>query len=459
MKILFINFKNFTIEKHPRHFLPPLDIGYCASLLEENGNETELIEITNVKDFYQALDLMKKRKTDVIVVEPFINFKIVLKLAKKLKNFSKYIIAIGPVASVIPEKFVFKKSPIDFCIIGEAELTLLKIIKCLESGKSVKNVKGIVFFDYSKNKLVKNGIGKIVDNLDKLPFPKHSFFLNNPKYNFYYPVNIRKKIKMGHIIASRGCPHNCLFCSPIERVSYGKKFRMRSAKNIVDEMEFLESQGVNVVYFRDDCFNANKKWVIDLCNEIIKRKIKIKWIANCRPDNFDKKVLIKMKKAGCSTVCLGIESGSDRILSILNKGTTVKKIQKTIKLINETGIWVVGFFIIGNPSETKEEMIQTFKFAKKLLPEMIQLHFFTPYPGSLAFGFYRYKTRSSKFLLFNSFSQLNIEELKNFQKHFYRKYYLSPSFIKKYISNQFIPLVRNFSMYKNLVKKTFNFLF
>jgi len=335
----------------------------------------------------------------------------------------------------------------------------LKIIKCLESGKSVKNVKGIVFFDYSKNKLVKNGVGKIVDNLDKLPFPKHSFFLDNPKYNFYYPVNIKKKIKMGHIIASRGCPYSCLFCSPIERVSYEKKLRMRSAKNIVDEMQFLESQGVNVVYFRDDCFNANKKWVIDICNEIIKRKIRIKWVANCRPDNFDRKVLAKMKKAGCSTVCLGIESGSDRILSILNKGTSVKKIQKIVKLINEIGIWVVGFFIIGNPSETREEMEQTLKFSKKLLPEMIQLHFFTPYPGSMAFKLYSYKLKSSKFLPFKSLSQMNIEELENFQKHFYRKYYFSPSFMKKYILNQFIPFVRNFSMYKNLVKKTFNFLF
>jgi radical SAM superfamily enzyme YgiQ (UPF0313 family) len=162
MKILFVNFKNFIIEKHPRHFLPPLDIGYCASLLEKEGNETELLEIINYKDLHQALDFVKKRRIDAVVVEPFLNFKIALELAKKFKKIVKYVIAIGPVASVIPEKFVFKKSPIDFCIVGEAELTLLKIIKCLENRKSVKNVKGIVFFDYSKNKLVKNGVGKIV---------------------------------------------------------------------------------------------------------------------------------------------------------------------------------------------------------------------------------------------------------------------------------------------------------
>jgi radical SAM superfamily enzyme YgiQ (UPF0313 family) len=426
--------------------------------LEKEGNETELLEIINTKDLQQALDLVKKKKIDIIVIEPFLNFKVALRLAKKLKNFVKRILAIGPVASVIPEKFVFKKSPVEFCIIGEPELTLLKVIKRLENGKSVKCIKGIAFFDYSKNKLVKTGFGEFVNNLDKLPFPKHSFFLNNQKYNFYYPVNIRKKIKMGYILASRGCPYNCLFCSPIERVSYGKKLRVRSATNIADEMQFLESQGVNVVYFRDDCFNANKKWVVDVCDEIIKRKIKIKWVANCRPDNFDKRVLIKMKKAGCSTVCLGIESGSDRILSMLNKGITVKKVQKVIKLINEIGIWVVGFFIIGNPSETKEEMEQTFKLAKRLQPEMIQLHFFTPYPGSPAFKLYSYKIKSSKFLPSNSLSQMNIEELERYQRYFYRKYYFSPRFIKKYISKQFIPLVRNFFMYKNLIKKTLNFL-
>jgi radical SAM superfamily enzyme YgiQ (UPF0313 family) len=165
-----------------------------------------------------------------------------------------------------------------------------------------------------------------------------------------------------------------------------------------------------------------------------------------------------MKKAGCSTVCLGIESGSDRILSILNKGTSVKKIQKIVKLINEIGIWVVGFFILGNPSETKKEMEQSLRFAEQLLPDMIQLHFFSSYPGSLAFKLYGGMNGFSKFKPLNSYSRISVNKLEKFQKYFYKRYYFNPRFIKKYIYRQGLFFIRNFWEEKNLIKKTLSFL-
>jgi len=457
MRILFINFTNFVQGRHPRHILPPLDIGYCASLLDEKDYKTELLEIIEVKHLQQTLDFVESEKIDVIVLKPFLNPQLALKLATKLERFVRCIIVMGPVASLSPHEFIFKNSPVDFCVIGEPEFTVLELIDTVQNKRSKKNVRGIAFFSSSRNKLVKTRRRKLIKNLDRLPFPKHSFFLDGG-YNFFYPVNMRKKMKISNMLASRGCPYNCLFCSPIERVSYEKKFRVRSAKNVVDEMQFLKKIGVNAIYFRDDCFNVNKKWVIGFCDEIISRGLKIKWVAQCRVDLLDEKILTKMKEAGCSTVCLGVESGSDRILSILNKGVTVKKMQEMIKLIDKIGIWIVCFFIIGNPSETESEMKQTFRFAKQLLPDMIQLHFFTPYPGSLAFKSSEAVDGFSKFWPLNSFSQMNIEKLKKFQKYFYRKYYFNPRFIKKFIFRSSIPLIKNYSIDINLIKTTLKFL-
>src|SRR3989338_748221 len=162
MKILFINFRPNIKSSHPRHILPPLDIGYCASLLEKNGNTVELIDL-NIKNF--SIDgltsYINKNKNDVVVIKPAINtVKLALVLSKKIKRIVKKIVLIWPFASLYYKDFIFKGG-----------------------------------------------------------------------YTFYYPVNIKKKIKMGYILSSRGCPHNCIFCS-LERASYGKPYRMRTPKNI-----------------------------------------------------------------------------------------------------------------------------------------------------------------------------------------------------------------------------------
>jgi radical SAM superfamily enzyme YgiQ (UPF0313 family) len=303
----------------------------------------------------------------------------------------------------------------------------------------------------------------LIKNLDKLPFPKHDWFLNG-RYLAFYPIKILKRIRWGFVESSRGCPYKCIFCSPTLRISFGKRYRVRSAENVVDEIEYLVSRGVNVIKFVDDEFTLDRERIEKLCDEIIKRKIKIKWIAQGRVGNLDRKIIKKMKMAGCSTLCFGVESGSDRILKLLKKDQTTEQIKKIFKLCKEYGILTVAYFLIGCPTETKEEILQTYKLCKEINPIMIQVAFFTPYPGSPYYEKINSNERPSfdKFSHYNAIacnlSNVNSRELLKMQKRFYTRWLLDFRFLFNYLRIITPLLLLNFKDYFRFYWKSLNFL-
>ncbi|MBS3052258.1 MAG: radical SAM protein [Candidatus Aenigmarchaeota archaeon] len=438
IRLLFLNISSYWLSesKHPYHKLNPLDIGYCASILDKKGHETWLVD-TEVKkvSINYITTLIKEKKIDVVILKPALNTtKTVLELAQEIKKHKIPIILIGPFVTHKYTDFLFERSPIDICIIGEPEYTLDDLISSIERNGDITKVNGIVFF---KNNVVVNP-RPLIENLDELPIPKHEFFINRG-YAFYYPMNIRKKMIIGFMLASRGCSFHCSFCSVIERDSFGLKYRKRSPKNIVNEMAYLISKGVNAIYFIDDLFGADRKNLEDMCDEIIRRKLRINWAFQSRVGFWDVRLLKKMKMAGCSTMCFGIESGSQKILKMLNKGTTIEQIEQSVRNANSAGIDTVGYFIIGNPTETKTDILKTSKFIERLPLDMIQVHFFTPMPGSSSFDIYMnkidnnhetYDIHNKPVGFLSDFSPL---ELKKYQKYLYKKFYLSPRFVLKYI--------------------------
>ncbi|MFH1641555.1 MAG: radical SAM protein [Nanoarchaeota archaeon] len=438
MKITFINLKPNIKSDHPRHTLPPLDIGYCASLLEKKGNKTYLVD-QNIWGYTinQLRDSIIKNKSDILIVKPGINnVKYTLELSNKTKDIVKKIFLIGPFASLYYKDFIFKESPIDLVVLNEPELTLLELSENYGKDKELRNIEGVVYYD---KKIIITRQRKLIKKLDILPFPKHEFFIRKG-YTFYYPVNIRKKTNTGYILSSRGCPHKCIFCSTIERVSYGRLYRTRCPKNIVDEMIMLKDQGINVIYFIDDNFTENRHHVIDVCDEIIRRKLDIKWVAQSRISDLDRIMLTRMKKAGCSTLSLGIESGSNRILRILQKNITTSKIRQAFKLIKKQKLLVNANFILGNPTETEAELKQTLNLAKILMPEMVTFSFYTVYDPK---NFNNRFINTSRFDVKNNPSKLTGRELKSFQKKFYIKYYMNMRFILNFMLKQGIYTILN----------------
>jgi radical SAM superfamily enzyme YgiQ (UPF0313 family) len=258
-------------------------------------------------------------------------------------------------------------------------------------------------------------------------------------YKSIFPVKLSKEVVWGYLIATRGCPYDCTFCSEVMRVSIGKKLRGRTPANIVDEMEHLANQGVNICSFQDDSFSSNRNLVKALCEELIARNSKMPWMCRGRIDEVNYETLTLMKKAGCVMMGFGVEAGSQRIVDDMIKQYKDRPWQdmcrQTFKWTRELGIGTNAYFIIGNPTETREEIQQTIDLALELNTDTIQVHFYTPYPGSTDWE--KYKDQIEKSDAENMYhyaapkfnpSEVSSEELVTLRSKFYRRYIFRPSF-------------------------------
>jgi anaerobic magnesium-protoporphyrin IX monomethyl ester cyclase len=258
--------------------------------------------------------------------------------------------------------------------VGEGEDTLLELVHAFESGH-LSAVNGIVYKNQNGSNQVKviyTPPREFIDDLDRLPFPARDTFDNQSYKNHYFK-------KFGYtttsLMSSRGCPFNCDFCS---RAVFGNRFRARSARNVVDEMESVKALGYDRIWFADDCFTLNKKRLLDICREIIQRKLRIDWECLSRVDTIDKETAFEMKEAGCVRVFFGIESGNDEVLALMKKQVTAEKARQAVLISKSVGMQVGAFFIVGYPGETDETILDTLKFAS-LLP-LDYLSFTLPYP-------------------------------------------------------------------------------
>jgi len=231
----------------------------------------------------------------------------VVKVAKK-NNPKVKIVLGGPHPHIYPEETI-SFPEIDFVVLGEGEIIFLELLKCLErkNYQGLRQIKGLVF--KINGEIINTGPGEVIANLDELPFPARHL----TPYQKYYSI-IAKKNPVTTMFTSRGCPYRCSFC---DRPTMGKFFRARSAKNVVDEMAECKKMGINETLVYDDTFTVNRQRVIDICQEIQKRKLKIFWDIRARVDNVDEEVLRELKKAGCQRIHYGVEAGTEKILKVL----------------------------------------------------------------------------------------------------------------------------------------------
>jgi radical SAM superfamily enzyme YgiQ (UPF0313 family) len=278
----------------------------------------------------------------------------------------------------------------------------------------------------------------VVSDPDSLPFPSYTVE-ELEIYRSIHPVRLPKRVVWGYTIGMRGCPHGCVFCSEVMRVSVGKKLRKRSPGNIADEFEHMAHQGVNIVSFQDDSFSAHRGFVQGVCNELIARKSKMPWMARARVDELDYPLLTLMKRAGCIMLGIGVESGSQRIIDDMKKTKKRKPwsdlCRQVFRWTRELGIGTNAYYVIGNPTETRQEIAQTIRLALELNSDSIQVHFFTPYPGSKSWERYKDKfsdADSSKMFHYVSprisLSEVTVEDLVKLRSEFYRRYLLRPRF-------------------------------
>ncbi|MBU2473112.1 B12-binding domain-containing radical SAM protein, partial [Patescibacteria group bacterium] len=366
------------------------------------------------------------------------------------------IVLGGPHVHLFPKETI-NLDNIDFIIKGEGELPFFNLLEALEKQKELSNINGLV---YKKNgQVINNPVGDFIDNLDEIPFPDREL-LPIEKYNSLLGCN---RI-VTTMFTSRGCPFQCSFC---DRPHLGKKFRARSAQNVVDEMEECLKLGIEEILVYDDTFTVDRQRVFDICDEIIKRGLKFIWDIRARVDTVDKKVLEKLKQAGCQRIHFGVEAGTEKILKVLNKGIHLEQIERAFDLAKKTDIETLAYFMIGAPTETKEDINKTIEFAKKIKPDYAHITILTPYPATEI-----YRQALAQGVIKNDYWQefaccpekgvitqywekeLNKEGLFKLLDKFYKEFYRRPTYILKELLkiNSFADLRRKFSAGLKILK-------
>lgn len=446
MKILLINPPSFTtiesevpeVVREERGYNPPLGILYIAGYLEKNSDvEVEIldaqVEELNLK---QIEERIKKSSPDVIGITTMTFTLIdVIDLTRLIKRIDPTIKVIlgGPHVHIFQEETI-RIPEVDFLVIGEGEETTKDLLENINNLAKFSQVRGIVFKD--GDRVVNTGQRPLIMNLDELPFPARHL----TPYKKYTSILSSENI-VTTAFTSRGCPYKCLFC---DRPHLGKVFRARSAKNVVDELELCKKMGIGEVLIYDDTFTIDRERVLKICDEIVAREIKIGWDIRARVNTIDEVVLEKLKSAGCLRIHYGIEAGTEKILKVLRKGITMEMAERAIKLTKEAGIQTLAYFMIGSPTETKEDIEQTIKFAKKIDPDFVHITILTPFPATdvyrlgLEKGFFPYdywkefaKNPTKEFTPLYWEENLKKEELKAYLGKAYKSFYLRPRYLLK----------------------------
>jgi anaerobic magnesium-protoporphyrin IX monomethyl ester cyclase len=386
LKVLLV--KPVTPSQHILNCLPPLGLGYLAAALRESGfSEVKILDCVKEGLDYQAFTkAVRKFKPGVVGFQIFSqdlpSLEKSLSLVKKI-NPRVITLAGGPHPSVLPKETLDAFEKLDFLFCGEAEIGLPIFLKALKTRKGFSKIPGLGWRDRAGRIRVNPQTCPI--DLEKLGLP--AWDLIDPREYPDAPQGVVFRASpVAPIMATRGCPFSCTFCAGW--TISGKKIRRRSVDHVLKEIELLHRQyGVREVHFLDDNFTLDRDYLKNFCQRLIKSGLGISWCCpnGVRLDTLNKRVVKLMKRAGCYYVSVGIESGTERILKLMKKGTTPNKIKKEVKMVNQAKMPINGFFILGYPGETREEILKTIQFAKDLGLTRAAFYNFLPLPRTEAY--------------------------------------------------------------------------
>ena len=392
MKILFLNLPyEFEISRASRWpektksgtMYYPYWICYAAGVCMQQGFDVELVDcIARKMTVGDVVKLVADLRPDFIMGElttPTCEFDYNTLASIKEKNPGVKIIVGGTHATVLSGMVLELCTAIDVVAKYEYDFTIGQI---MNNWNDLSVVDGIV---YRKNgSVVMTKEKPWMDNLDSLPMVSKVYekFLNVNDYGYSLAES-----PMIQIFTARGCPFQCNFCSYPQSMG-GRKFRYRSVGSVVDELEYINKKMpyIKEIFIEDDTFTINKKRVTDICDEILKRNLKIKWSCNTRVDTIDFEMMKKMKDAGCRLLVVGFESGSQMVLDESKKGIKLAQSIEFAKNTKKLGIKVFGCFMIGLKGDSRDTIKETFKFAKKIKPDMVFFQQAVPFPGTDFYG-------------------------------------------------------------------------
>lgn len=400
----------------------PIGIYYVAALLKEKKFDVEIIN-------WQKLGRSPEEIKAVLIEKSpdVIGFSIlqanrrggveIAKVAKRVNPDVKIVFG-GITPTFLWRHFLTNFPEIDCIVRGEGEYTFLKLIQCYEKNGS-ESIGGIPGIAFRKNGIpVKTGDSEPVRDLDELPNPAK-----------YYTFN--------HLALTRGCPGNCTFCgSP---GFWGQKVRFHSTGYFVDQLEVQYRRGITFFFVSDDTFTFNKERVIEICQQIIVRGLKIIWFAISRVNFITEEVVYWMRKAGCIQISFGVESGSPAIRNILNKKTTNEQIKNAFRITLSYGILPRAYIIFGSPGETGKTIQESIDLINEIKPLVVIFHVLVVFPGTALYRDFKEKFNLSDdfwlkpiedIMYFETDERLSMEKIGQFKTMLHRNFFKNlPSFV------------------------------
>ncbi|MDY6964996.1 MAG: radical SAM protein [Halobacteriota archaeon] len=368
MKVLLVQPYNLDYTRETKVPTPaPFALICLASVLRENGHDVYIFD-RNLSDRPFEKEI-KKIWPDMVGITSFTGPMILdaLEAAKVAREttVNAPIVWGGIHPSMLPIQTI-EDPYVDIVAVGEGEYTILELADAIEREKPLDGIKGII---YKENGTIhRNPPRQFMRDLDELPMPAWDL------------IDLRKYSSL-HMFTSRGCPHNCAFCYNNE--FYRCLWRGRSSDKVIEEISYLKSKyKTRWFVFGDDNFTCNKKRLREICNKLIVEDLDIQWRCESRVDYVNREILGLMKKAGCHVIYFGVESGSQRILDMIDKGITLSKVRDSLNLCSELGIASSAAFLIGLPTETEEDLAMTKRFSMELPLWGITVKIYVPYPGT-----------------------------------------------------------------------------
>ncbi|UCB43222.1 MAG: cobalamin-dependent protein [Dehalococcoidales bacterium] len=373
MRVLLISTAH-PLEENP---LPPLSLAYLAAALESNGFEVQILDflVTRYRPEKVRQKLEEYRPNLVGVTCVTLNYHLAAEMLEVVKTVDPAIVTVigGPHASFTPRETLLEAPWIDVVVMGEGDTTFVELVKAVDGGGSLETISGIAFTDHGM--FVKTEPRPLIEDIDSLPMPSRHLIPLSRYRALGTPCTV---------VTSRGCPYGCIFCSAHRM--FGRKVRFRDPGMVVDEIERIQRDlGFQMVNIVDDTFTVNHAHASQVCEEILRRNLKVDWSAYARVDNMAEELIALMKRAGCHMVLFGVESADERILKTIRKGITPDDVRKGVRIATDAGMRVYCSFIIGLPGEGPDTIEKTKSFSDEINRSYgveYGYHMLSPLPGT-----------------------------------------------------------------------------
>lgn len=411
---------------------PPLELMSIAGYLDKFKIDNVIYDAGGLKkNLEEVKKFIAEENPSIVVFSTSITaiYSDIL-VAAKAKEVSKDIItvAVGSHVMALPEEILKLNPNLDVAVYNDDEEIIVKNLA--DCHRDPSKVKGICYRN-ADGKIIKNPPQEVIKNLDELGFPAHDKI---PKEIYHYFMTMRGPLTL--VMAQRGCINRCSYC--ICPALY--KYRERSVSHVIEELKWIEKLGYKEFTFVNAGITYNLNWANLLMEEMIKNNLKLTWWANVRADRINPEILSKMKKAGCHTLAIGLETANREILKNIGKNVTPEQVKQAVIMAKKIGLKTAVYFIFGLPGETKETMKKTVSFAKSLGADFVSMGVAQPLPGT---EFYRYLEERGLLLTKDwskydpvkppvyQYPHLSSQEIFQTTRSGYRQFYLRPSYILK----------------------------